>query len=94
MIEDVISLWYILNMASLQRYTSRGYTYYRLVESYRKQGKPHIRVLAHLGKAEDVWALVQGRQGRLQVHSYMAGAVCALHQLARQLEMDSVWATR
>ena len=76
-------------MASLQRYKSHGRTYYRLVESYRKDGKPHIRVLAHLGKAEDVWALLKGRTGQLQVHSVMAGAVCALYRLAQELELAS-----
>ena len=35
-------------MASLQAYTSHGIRYYRIVESFRSNGKPSIRVLAHL----------------------------------------------
>jgi hypothetical protein len=32
-------------MASLQAYQSHGIRYYRIVESFRKDGKPAIRVL-------------------------------------------------
>jgi hypothetical protein len=41
-------------MASLQRYSSHGQTSGRIVESFRRPGgKPTVRVLMHLGKAED-----------------------------------------
>jgi len=33
-------------MASLQAYQSHGIRYYRIVESFRKDGKPSIRVLS------------------------------------------------
>ena len=33
-------------MASLQAYQSHGIRYYRIVESFRREGKPSIRVLA------------------------------------------------
>jgi transposase len=74
-------------MASLQRYRSHGRDYYRIVESYRKDGKPHLHVLAHLGKVEDVLALARSRRGQLRVRSCMAGAVCALVRLAEELEI-------
>jgi hypothetical protein len=41
-------------MASLQAYTSHGIQYYRIVESFRNNGKPSIRVLAHLGRVDDI----------------------------------------
>jgi transposase len=74
-------------MPSLQRYTSHGRKYYRIVESYRHQGKPRIRVLAHLGKVDELLRLIEGRRGRLQLKSSMAGAVCALHGLAQELDV-------
>ena len=74
-------------MASLQRYTSHGRVYYRIVESYREKGKPRIRVLAHLGKVEDLLQLIAGRSHRLQLKSSMAGAVCALHGVAQELDV-------
>jgi hypothetical protein len=36
-------------MASLQAYQSHGRRYYRIVESFRENGRPRIRVIAHLG---------------------------------------------
>ena len=41
-------------MASLQAYRSHGIQYYRIVESFRNDGKPSIRVLAHLGRVDDI----------------------------------------
>jgi transposase len=74
-------------MPSLQRYTSHGRTYYRIVESYRKEGKPRIRVLAHLGKVEDLLNLFQGKNRSLRLKSRMVGAVCALDHLAKELDI-------
>lgn len=74
-------------MASLQRYRSHGYDYYRIVESYREEGRPRLRVLAHLGKASDVLALLEQRQAQLRIRSREAGAVCALDRLARELDL-------
>jgi hypothetical protein len=46
-------------MPSLQRYSSHGRTYWRIVESFRRSdGKPTVRVLMHLGKAEQLLARV------------------------------------
>lgn len=74
-------------MASLQAYQSHGRRYYRLVESFRQNGKPRLRVLVHLGRAEDVLRLVQGQRSPLQVASVSAGAVTALCALARELDV-------
>jgi transposase len=74
-------------MASLQRYQSHGRRYFRIVESFRKNGQPHIRVLAHLGRAEDILRLYQDQCTELKVSSVSAGAVTALHQLAAELDV-------
>lgn len=72
-------------MASLQAYTSHGQHYYRIVESYRQNGKPRLRVLAHLGKVEDILQLIQGQTRSLKVRSFMVGAVTALYGVAGEL---------
>lgn len=46
-------------MASLQAYQSHGRRYYRIVESFRENGRPRIRVVAHLGRVEDILRLHQ-----------------------------------
>lgn len=75
-------------MASLQRYQSHGIPYYRVVESFRKNGKPALRVLAHLGRVEDILRLHQERQDvALKISSVSAGAVTALHRLAVELDV-------
>jgi transposase len=75
-------------MASLQRYQSHGIPYYRIVESFRKNGKPSLRVLAHLGRVEDILKLHQEREvGEVKVSSVSAGAVTALHRLALELDV-------
>ena len=73
-------------MASLQRYSSHGITYYRIVESYRRlDGKPTVRALLHLGKAEDLLARLQGQRATLGLRSVASGAVDAAFRLAREL---------
>ena len=74
-------------MASLQAYQSHGRRYYRIVESFRQNGKPRLRVLVHLGRAEDVLRRVEGQHPPLQVASVSAGAVTALYALARELDV-------
>ena len=75
-------------MASLQAYQSHGIRYYRIVESFRKNGKPHLRVLAHLGRVDDI--LLNHRQqseAPVKISSVSAGAVTALHRLAQELDV-------
>ena len=74
-------------MASLQPYQSHGRRYYRIVESFRQNGKPHIRVLAHLGRAEDILRLHQNEQVPIRVTSVSAGAVTALYHLAEEFDV-------
>ena len=75
-------------MASLQSYQSHGIQYYRIVESFRDNGKPRIRVLAHLGRVDDI--LNRHRQHNevpVKVSSVSAGAVTALHRLAHTFDV-------
>ncbi|MCA2966045.1 MAG: transposase, partial [Acidobacteriaceae bacterium] len=75
-------------MASLQAYQSHGIRYFRIVESFRKNGKPAIRVLAHLGRVDDILELHQGQHSApFQISSVSAGAVTALHHLAMELDL-------
>ena len=74
-------------MASLQPYQSHGRRYYRIVESFRKNGKPHIRVVAHLGRAEDILRLHLDQRAAIQIASVSAGAVTALAHLAQELDV-------
>jgi transposase len=75
-------------MASLQAYQSHGIRYYRIVESFRKNGKPSLRVLAHLGRVDDILQLHrQQAEVPFRVASVSAGAVTALDRLARELDV-------
>lgn len=72
-------------MATLQKKTSRGHTYWYVVESRRINGKPRPVVLAYLGKPEDLLARLAGQAGRLQLRSVSHGAVAALWGVAERL---------
>jgi transposase len=73
-------------MASLQPYQSHGIQYYRIVESFRNQGKPSIRVLAHLGRVDDILQRHKDHSDvPVKVSSVSVGAVAALHHLALEL---------
>src|ERR1035437_7849032 len=75
-------------MASLQAYQSHGIQYYRIVESFRNNGKPSIRVLAHLGRVDDILQRHQQQQEvPVRVSSVSAGAVTAIHHLAQELDL-------
>ena len=75
-------------MASLQPYQSHGIQYYRIVESFRNAGKPSIRVLAHLGRVDDILRRHKDHsEVPVKVSSVSAGAVAALHSLALELDI-------
>lgn len=73
-------------MASLQRFRVKGHSYWRIVESRRINGKPGIRVVAYLGKADDLLARLSAAEA-LQIHSLSHGAVAALFCLAQELDV-------
>jgi transposase len=73
-------------MASLQRFRVKGHSYWRIVESRRINGKPGIRVVAYLGKADDLLARLRGAE-TLEIRSLSYGAVAALSALAEELDV-------
>ena len=73
-------------MASLQKYHVRGHSYWRIVESRRVDGKPHLFVLAHLGKADDLLARLRAAEA-LRIQSRSHGAVAAVLAIARELDL-------
>jgi transposase len=73
-------------MASLQRFRVKGHSYWRIVESRRVNGKPGIRVVAYLGKADDLLARLRGAE-TFEIRSLSHGAVAALLSLARDLDV-------
>ena len=75
-------------MASLQAYNSHGIRYYRIVESIRREGKPCIRVLAHLGRVDEILRRHQQlAEVPVKISSVSAGAVTALFGLAQELDV-------
>jgi transposase len=74
-------------VASLQAYQSHGRRYYRIVESFRENGRPRIRVIAHLGRVEDILRVHQQERTAITVSSVSAGAVTALYHLANELDV-------
>jgi transposase len=73
-------------MPSLQRFRVKGHSYWRIVESRRVNGRPGIRVVAYLGKADDLLARLSAAE-TLQIHSRSHGAVAALHSIAQELDV-------
>jgi transposase len=75
-------------MASLQPYQSHGIQYFRIVESFRKNGKPAVRLLAHLGRVDDILRRYQEHDHLpVRISSVAAGAVTALYRLAMELDL-------
>jgi transposase len=78
-------------MASLQRYSSHGQIYWRIVESFRRpDGKPSVRVLMHLGKAEELLSRLHQNRAALRLRSVAAGAVDATFALAEELHCAEI----
>lgn len=80
-----VAVLYTLNMATLQKKTCRGHTYWYLVESRRVNGKPRPVVLAYLGKPGDLLRRLQGGAGALRLRSVSHGAAAALRAVAEDL---------
>lgn len=77
---------YTNTVASIQRVRVRGYSYWRIVESRRVNGKPRIFVIAHLGKADDLLARLRSAE-HLRLRSRSHGATTAVYALARELDV-------
>ena len=76
-------------MASLQPYRSGGKRYYRLVESYRDENsRPKIRLLRHLGTADNLLRMLTEGPGRaLYAETREFGAVAALWDIAAEIDL-------
>ncbi len=75
-------------MVSLQRVRVKKYTYWRIVESRRVNGKPRAIPVMHLGTADALLErLLQAPQGRLRVRSFAHGDVAALKAVADRLDV-------
>jgi hypothetical protein len=82
-----IALVYTNFLASLQKKTVRGHTYWQLVESRRVNGKPRPIVLAHLGKADDLLARLQQSPKPFEAAIRDSAAIAALWQIAQDLDL-------
>jgi transposase len=78
-------------MASFQIVTARRHRYLRIVESFRdpKTKRPKLRVLRHLGRADDALTLLRGADP-LELHSRSHGAVAAVWQMARRVDLAGI----
>lgn len=77
---------YTQEMASLQRVTSNGRSYWRIVESRRVNGKPRPVPIMHLGTADALLKrLIEAPLGSIRVQSYQHGAVASLKAVADRL---------
>ena len=76
-------------MASLQKYTTGGRKYWRIVESYREDGRPKTRVVKHLGTVANLLALLESQENDIQVSSTSHGDVFALLRLAEEMQVAS-----
>lgn len=78
-------------MASLQRKSSRGYTYWQIVESRRVNGKPRPIVLLHLGTADSLLRRLSESPSRaVKARVLQFGAVAALWNLAAELDLPAI----
>ena len=78
-------------MASFQIVTAKGHRYLRIVESFRDPvtKRPKLRVLRHLGRADDALALLNSADP-LELRSRAHGAVAAVWQMARRLDLAGI----
>lgn len=75
-------------MATIQSKVTNGHKYWYIVESRRVNGKPRPIVLEYLGKAENLLRrLQQGIGEKLKVKSHSHGAVVALLDVSRKLDV-------
>jgi hypothetical protein len=59
LLTKLLYLYTLIYMATLQKKTSRGHTYWQIVESRRVDGKPRPIVLMHLGTAQGLLRRLQ-----------------------------------
>ncbi len=79
-------------MASIQRYTVKGKSYWRIVESRRVNGKPRAIPILHLGTADSLLERLTKASSKegFSVKSFDHGAVAAILAIAEELEVVSI----
>ena len=76
-------------MASLNKRTSRGYTYWAIVESKRVNGKPRPIILEYLGTADNLLARLKDKN-EVKVKSYSHGTCLALLNLIKEFDIVKI----
>lgn len=76
-------------MASLNKRTCRGYTYWAIVESKRINGKPRPVVLEYLGTVNNLLKRLKN-QYSVKVRSYSHGACACLLDIANELNIVQI----
>jgi transposase len=75
-------------MATIQKKTCRGHSYWQIVESRRINGKPRPVVLMHLGTPEALLRRLQQEPARpLKAKVFQFAALAALWNIAKELEI-------
>lgn len=79
-------------MASIQRYTVKGRSYWRIVESRRINGKPRAIPILHLGTADSLLERLTKANSKegFSVKSFEHGPVAAILSIAEELEVVSI----
>lgn len=79
-------------MASIQKYTVHGRSYWRIVESRRIDGKPRAIPLIHLGTADALLKKLSALpdSAELVIRSYEHGGVAALVALEAELNLKEI----
>ena len=76
-------------MASLNKRTSRGYTYWAIVESKRVNGKPRPIIVEYLGTADKLLDRLRN-QDEIKIKSYNHGACVILLDLIKEFEIIKI----
>lgn len=79
-------------MASIQRYTVNGKSYWRIVESRRINGKPRAIPVLHLGTAQSLLKRLTecSSETEFSVKSFEHGAIAALLEIAKEIDLVSI----
>ena len=78
-------------MATIQKKTCRGHTYWQIVESRRVNGKPRPIVLMHLGTADGLLKRLQKTDGNpIKAKVFQFGALAALWNIAAELDIVGI----
>jgi len=78
-------------MATIQKKTSRGHTYWQIVESRRVDGKPRPIVLMHLGTAETLLRRLEQEPTKpVKAKVFQFGALAALWNIAQELDVVGI----